>query len=394
MARQPRITKLTVHQYRRQVEDMGYDYNGFNLVYQPGGRIETSGYVFTIETDAGVTGEYAGGVAVSYAQVGMVAQYLLGKNPLERELIWNDLKRALRKHDRFGMGPIDIALWDIAGKLYDAPIAELLGGYRTTLPAYASTYHGDENGGLSSPEAFAEFALECRELGYPAFKIHGWGNGPMAREVAAVLATREAVGPEMDLMLDPACEYDTFADALKVGRACDEARFFWYEDPFKDGGLSSFAHRKLRQLIRTPILLGEHVRGFELHVDQIVAEGTDFVRADAYYDGGITGLMKLAHAAEGFGLDCEIHAPGPAHRHCMAALRNSNYYELGLVHPKVGRTRRGGALYADGYSDALDAIDARGHVPVPQGPGLGVTIDWDWVRAHETGVVVYDTQSG
>ncbi len=390
MARHPRITRLTVRQYRWQLDDMGYDYNGFNLVYQAGGRLQQTGYVFTIETDAGVTGEYAGGSANSYTQVGMVAPYLLGKNPLERERIWNDLKRALRKQDRFGLGPIDIALWDIAGKLYDAPVYELLGGYRTTLPAYASTYHGDENGGLDSPEAFADFALQCRELGYPAFKIHGWGRGPIAREVATVLKTREVVGDGMDLMIDPACEYETFGDALKVGRACDAAGFFWYEDPFKDGGLSSFAHRKLRQLITTPILLGEHVRGFELHVDQIVADGTDFVRADADYDGGITGVIKLAHAAEGFGLDCEIHAPGPAHRHCMAAIRNTNYYELGLVHPKAGSNRKGRGIYGDGYSDALDAVDERGHVPVPRGPGLGVALDWEWVRAHEAGVVVYE----
>ena len=77
-------------------------------------------------------------------------------------------------------------------------------------------------------------------------------------------------------------------------------------------GVSQFAHRKLRQLIKTPLLLGEHVRGLEPQVDLIAAEATDFVRADPDYDGGITGVMKIAHAAEGFGLDVEIHAPGPA----------------------------------------------------------------------------------
>ncbi len=390
MTRDLRIRRLTVYQYAHPIKDMGYDYNGFNHVYQPGSMIEGGGYVFTIETDAGITGEYAGGVGISYAQVAICAQYLLGKNALQRELIWNDLKRALRKHDRFGLAPIDVALWDIAGKAYDAPIAELLGGYRTSLPAYASTYHGDENGGLSSPEAFAEFAVECKEIGYPAFKIHGWGQGPITREVATVLKTREAVGPAMDLMIDPACEYNTFADALKVGHACDEAQFFWYEDPYKDGGTSAFAHRKLRQMITTPILLGEHVRGFELHVDQIIAEGTDYVRADVDYDGGITGVMKLAHAAEGFGLDCEIHAPGPAPRHCMAAIRNTNYYELGLVHPKLARGKQPSPLYQTEYSDSLDSVDAQGHVPVPTGPGLGVTINWDWVHQHETGKVVYE----
>lgn len=383
-----RITRLTIHQYRWETSDLGTDYNGFNMVYEAGARLPVTGYVLSIETNAGVTGVYAGGDSIAYAQVGAVAHYLLGKNPLERERIYNDLKRALRKHDRLGIGPIDIALWDIAGKLYNAPISELLGGFRTSLPAYASTYHGDDNGGLASPEAFADFAQECRELGYPAFKIHGWGNGPIEREVATVLAVRDRVGPAMDLMIDPACEYNTFADALRVGHACDEANYFWYEDPFKDGGISAFAHRKLRQLIRTPLLIGEHVRTLEPHVDLLIAEGTDFVRADADYDGGITGLMKIAHAAEGFGLDCEIHAPGPAHRHCMAALRNTNYYELGLVHPNVKNDHV--PIYQGDYSDNLDAIDARGHVPVPQGPGLGVEIDWEWVKAHEIGVVTYE----
>ena len=388
MARQPRITRVRVHQYAWEIPDLGTDYNGFNSVYSPGSRARAGGYVLAIETDAGLTGEYVGGNAASYAQLGMFASYLLGKNPLQRELIYNDVKRGLRKFDRMGIGPVDIALWDFAGKLYGSPISELLGGYRESLPAYASTYHGDENGGLDSPEAFAEFAVRCREMGYPAFKIHGWGNAPIEREVANVLAVRAAVGPAMDLMIDPACEYNTWADALKVGRACDEADFFWYEDPFKDASISQQAHKKLRQFIKTPLLIGEHVRTLEPHVDLIVAEATDYVRADPDYDCGITGLMKIAHAAEGFGLDVEIHAPGPAQRHCMASIRNTNYYELGLVHPKIERTKP--PIYACGYADELNSVDRRGHVSVPTGPGLGVTIDWEWVKRHEVGVKVWE----
>jgi L-alanine-DL-glutamate epimerase-like enolase superfamily enzyme len=385
-----KIRRVTVHQFEWSMPGLGLDYNGFNKVYLAGSTIPNTGYVFTIETADGVTGEYVGGDGAAYAQVAMVAPYLIGRSALEREKIWSDLKRALRKHDRFGMGPIDIALWDIAGKAYGAPVYELLGGFRTSLPAYASTYHGDENGGLASPEAFADFAVQCKEMGYPAFKIHGWGNGPIQREAATVLATRAAVGPDMDLMLDPACEYDTFGDALKVGKACDEANFFWYEDPYKDGGQSAFAHRKLRQMIRTPILLGEHVRGLELHMDQVIADGTDYIRADADYDMGITGVMKRAHAAEALGLDCEIHAPGPAHRHCMASIRNTNYYELGLVAPGLDRRSEHCPVYADGYTDDLESVDERGCVPVPQGPGLGVQIDWDWVAKAEVGKVVYE----
>ncbi len=388
------ITRITVIEYGYTLADLGSDYNGFNSVYLPGAKREARGHVLTIETNEGVTGEHAGGDRNTYAQVGQVASYLIGKNPLERERLYNDMKRALRKVDKFGLSAIDIALWDIAGKAYGAPLYELLGGWKRTLPAYASTLHGDHvaTGGLSSPEAFADFALQCREMGYSAYKIHGWGNDPadrgyIRREVANVLAARRAVGDTMDLMLDPACEYDTWADALRVGRACDEAEFFWYEDPYKDGGISAFAHKRMRELIKTPLLLGEHVRNVESHIDFSLAGGTDYLRADAHYDGGVTGLMKIAHAAEGLGMDVEIHAPTPEHRHCMASIRNTNYYELGLVHPSIRTTRA--PIYLD-YSDDLDAIDKNGHVPVPQGPGLGVTIDWEYVRRHETGRVTYE----
>jgi L-alanine-DL-glutamate epimerase-like enolase superfamily enzyme len=284
---------------------------------------------------------------------------------------------------------IDIALWDIAGKLLNAPIYQLLGGWKKKLPAYASTYHGDENGGLSSPQAYADFAVQCKEMGYPAFKIHPWGRGPIKRELENVLTVRKAVGPDMDLMIDPACEYNTFADALKVGRACDEANFFWFEDPYKDCGISQHAHRKLRQLMKTPILIGEHVRTLEQQVGLIETEATDFVRIDAYMDAGITGAMKIAHAAEGFGLDGEIHGGGPAHRHIMASIRNTNYYELGLVVPGVKHTKA--PVYKDPHmQDELDIIDANGCVDVPEGPGLGAELDWQWVKAHQVGLITYD----
>ena len=386
-----RIKRLTVRQYNWTFRDMGTDYNGFNQVYLKGASCNETWYSFELETEGGITGEYIGAMGgVSAAQVAMVAQYLIGKNAFERELIWNDLKRALRQVDGYGLAPIDCALWDIAGKTYGVPVHQLLGGWRKTLPCYASTLHGDENGGLDSPEAFGDFAVQCKELGYPAFKIHGWGNGSIKREVATVLATRKAVGDDMDLMIDPACEYNTWADALKVGRACDEANYFWYEDPYKDGGLSAYAHKKLKSFIKTPILLGEHVRGIELRVDQLIAEGTDYVRADVDYDGGITGVMKLAHVAEGFGVDCEIHAPGHAPRHCMAAMRNTNYYELGLVHPKVPGWKSQHQIHADDYSDDLDSVDSNGCVDVPEGPGLGANLNWDWLNKVETGKVVYE----
>lgn len=382
---EPRITGIEVHEYSYTLRELGTDYNGFNLVYEPGGSSHQTGYVLRIITDAGIVGEYAGGSATDYATVASFVHYLIGKNALERERIYTDVRRALRQKAHIGLAVIDIALWDIAGKFYQSPIYRLLGGYKDRLPCYASTYHGDHAGGLNSPQAYAEFAVQCRAMGYPSFKIHGWGRAPISQEIATVAAVRDAVGPDMDLMLDPACEYTTFGDAFKVGRACDDARFFWYEDPFRDGGVSQFAHRKLRQLIRTPLLMTEHVRSLEPHIDFAIAEATDFIRGDVGYDG-ITGVMKVAHAAEALGLDIEFHGPGPAQRQCMASVRNTNYYEMGLVHPKA-QAIHDIPLYEDGYRDALDAVDADGCVPVPQGYGLGVAINWEWVKRHHTGVV-------
>ena len=216
---------------------------------------------------------------MDFVAIAGLAPILIGRNALGREVIYNDLKQAIRQQARMGTGVVDIALWDLAGKYHDAPIYELLGGSQKKLPCYPSTYIGDHQpGGLNSPEAYADFAEYCLGLGYPAYKIHGWQDSPIKEQIAVVEAVGKRVGGKMDLMLDPFCAIQTFGDALKLGYACDEYGFFWYEDPFRDGGVSAHAHRKLRQLIKTPLLQLEHLRGLESHVDFIEAEATDFVR--------------------------------------------------------------------------------------------------------------------
>ena len=79
---------------------------------------------------------------------------------------------------------------------------------------------------------------------------------------------------KMNLMIDPCCVYETYADALRVGRACDENNYFWYEDPLQDGGVSFYAHKKLRQTLKTPLLQGEHLHLVETHTDMAIAEAT------------------------------------------------------------------------------------------------------------------------
>ena len=383
MKKKPTITSIEIIEYETRLPDLGREPTIGIAVYKKGSTLKMRFRGLLVHTDLGITGETFGGVGANYAAIAEMAPHLIGRNALEREPIYQDLKQAMRQQARMGTGVIDIALWDVAGKYHDCAVYELLGGTRKKLRCYASTYVGDhEEGGLNSPEAYADFAQACLEMGYPAFKIHGWQDASIQDQIALVRAVGQRVGSKMDLMLDPFCAIRTFGEALKLGRACDEHGFFWYEDPFRDGGVSAYAHRKLRQLIRTPLLQLEHLRGLESHVDFIVAEATDFVRGDPQYDGGITGVLKIAHAAEGFGLDVELHGAGPDRRHLMAAIGNTNYYEMGLLHPCCPPFHT--PHYRGDYAERIDVIDDQGCIEVPEGPGLGVQYDWDFIERHIT----------
>jgi L-alanine-DL-glutamate epimerase-like enolase superfamily enzyme len=387
MSQSPKVRGVEVTEFWYDAPDLGPDPTIGFPIYTPGASMRMNLHALRILTDSGVTGEYVGGSAAEYSTIGMIASRLIGRNALEREAFYNDMKRHLRQVARLGLGVVDIALWDFAGKLDGKPIYQLLGGRNKPLPAYASTSVGDRVvGGLDSPQAYADFAERCHELGYRGFKIHPWGDAALEEHVAVVRAAGERVAGKMDLMLDPFCTLRTFADALRVGRACDEYGYLWLEDPFRDGGVSTFAHRKLRELIRTPLLELEHVRGLEAHVDMIVGEGTDFVRADPDYDGGVTGVMKIAHAAEGFGLDVELHGPGPVRRQLMASIENTNYYEIVALHPVAPNFV---TVAHREYTDQLEEIDESGCVAVPTAPGLGVVYDWEMIRGHRIDVTIY-----
>jgi L-alanine-DL-glutamate epimerase-like enolase superfamily enzyme len=357
-----------------------------NLRYAPEEALTVSRYAVRIRTDDGAEGAYVThwvGTPAALAQTIMLAPHLLGRDPEDREQIYDDLKRELRAYDHMGHGPLDIALWDLVGRMHNISVSAMLGRYRSRLPTYASTHHGQEDGGgLDSPEAFAEYAIACRELGFAAFKIHGWHDGDRRREARNVLGARAAVGADFPLMLDPACQLRTYADALYVGRACDEAAFFWYEDPYRDSSVAAHGHKMLRAHLKTPLLVTEHVRGLEQKANFVLAGGCDFIHADPEYDMGITGAMKIAHFGEALGIDVQMHACGPAHRACVAAMRNTHFYEMALIGP--GMPNAVPPVYACGYSDQPDAVGKDGCVAVPTGPGLGVTYDWDFVMQNRT----------
>ena len=383
----PIIKKITFNRYEFPLENMRQHI--LSSCYEPGSKTSRKVISIKIDTDLGISGEYFSIAPGTYDQMRAIATLLIGENGLNRENFYNLAKVILRKQDKMGIGPMDIALWDLAGKYYDTPIFRLLGGNRTKLPAYASTLHGDySKGGLNSPEAFRDFAEQCYDMGYKAFKIHPWAPADIDQEVKVVNEVGK-LSSKMNLMIDPCCEYETYADALRVGRACDENNYFWYEDPLRDGGVSFYAHKKLKQALKTPLLQGEHLHLVETHTDMAIAEATDFWRADPEYDGGITGTMKIAHAAEGFGMDLELHIAGPAQRHCMAAIRNSNYYEMGLLHPQLSNPANI-PVYKNDYSDEIDSIDSDGYINVSEDPGLGVEYDYEYAKKFLIDTLVLD----
>ena len=259
MSRDLAIRRLTVREYEWKMPGLGVDYNGFNQRLRAG-RHGAQHRPRPHDRDRRRDHRRVRRrrPRSSYAQVGMVAQLPARQEPAAaRADLATTSSAPCASTTGWASGPLDIALWDIAGKLYDAPIYRAAGrlpddpaGLRQHLPRRRERRPLQPRGrSPSSPCSAGRWATRRS-------RSTAGATGPIEREVATVLATRKAVGDEMDLMIDPACEYDTWGEALKVGPACDEARFFWYEDPYKDGGISAFAHRKLRQIIKTPLLIG------------------------------------------------------------------------------------------------------------------------------------------
>jgi L-alanine-DL-glutamate epimerase-like enolase superfamily enzyme len=388
-----KIKKIELTLFEIELSNIIEDRGGIGIKYSPGQKGKHIRFGIKIFDNLGNVGEYIpprGRAKVIMSATEALSYYILDQNPFFRDNIYRQL-RGLTKHiGEVGIGAIDVAIYDLICKYLNISISDFLGGKTKKIIAYASTMSGDrEKNGLSSPEAYADFAEECYELGYKAFKMHGWTNGDVGEESNMIKAVAKRVGGRMKIMYDAACHLKTLTDALEVGKVCDDHDLYWYEDPYKDGGVSINGNRVLSEKLSTPILVGEHMRNFETSTDMIVNGASFFSRADPDYDGGITGSYKLATASEGLGIDCEIHSCGPAMRHLISAVRNSNFYEVNLVHPNC-KNAWSLPIYLDGYSDEIDCIDQNGNVSVSDKPGLGVSYDWNYIKKHTLEKLIID----
>ena len=346
----------------------------------PGPEHDATASLTHIITDEGVEGYNFGG---SPSMLGPARQLVVGEDPLDRERIWQTLTRSHRSfgtalHDR-NIGALDGALWDLVGQLTGLPVHKLLGGYRDKVPAYASSMVGDDiPGGLDTPQAYADFAEACVEQGYPAFKLHTWMapyDYSPRRVVAACEAVRKRVGPEIDLMLDPHHDYSRM-EALYIGRALEELGFHWIEEPMDEYSISSYVWLT-EQLDLT--VVGPETAGGRLatRAEWIVRHASDVSRYDVGL-GGLTALMKCVHLCEAHGVALEVHGGGHANLHALGAMGiPGEYYEQGLLHPHYDYENA-----QPWFTERVDAIDAEGNVNVPQAPGLGLAIKWDFINAN------------
>lgn len=333
----------------------------------PSGKMARTA-LLRIITDEGIEGlsTYGGG-----ANLAEVKYQLLGEDPLNKERIWQKFWRNLRT-SKLGLaiGPVDCALWDIAGKVANQPVYKLLGGMRDKIPAYASTVTLD-----SIPE-FMELAEDCLNKGYKAIKLHAWGRLEQDAELCREL--RKLTGPDIPLMYDASSMFNIYEDAVWFGRQLEEQDFYWYEEPMDH--FNTMALARLAKELDIPLAVAEATHGGPWDaMAQIQAGAADIILTGPLdeYKGGLTGVMKTAHICEGYGMMCAIHGGAIAHLHAACAIYNSKYFE-----------RLVPATYyaAPGIRDASTDIDSEGFAAPWDVPGLGYDIDWAWMEKHAIGV--------
>ncbi len=295
-----------------------------------------------------------------------VTAALLGRDPLAREELWNDLYAA--RLSLVLISYADVALWDLAGRLEGKPVHALLGEgtQRKRIAVYKSTPFN-----VGPPQAYADDAVRTREEGYRGYKIHPYrdwqGPNDAEKDIPVYIAVREAVGDDWPLMCDNFWSYD-FDQALRVGHVLDGLGYAWYESPMPENDQWIDRYVRLRQELRTPICAPETAEGaHEVRARWLDAGATDMGRLDVFY-GGITSCWKVAKDCQRRGVAMDLHCALWPHLQVF------------------GATTDAAIPYMEGYGGAMRyELDADGCVAIPDAPGVGYDLDWEFIRAARVG---------
>lgn len=337
-----------------------------------------------ITCDNGLTGwgECLGPADINAAVLRSMAGLLIGRDPLEIERLWLEIYNQFRDQGQRGpihtaLSGIDIALWDIAGKHFDAPIHQLMGGaWRTRIPAYATGGFRPE-GGDHAGAAAAEMAA-CVADGFDAVKIKiGYG---IASDLAAIKAVRDAIGPDVELMIDANHGYD-MTDAIQIGRRAAEYDIGWFEEPVVPEALS--AYRQIRERQPIPVAAGETWHG-RWAVNEALKQGTvDILQPDVCGVGGLSEARKLITLADVHDVRIVPHVWGTA----VALAAGLQFHAILPQSPPSHEARSPRLEFDQTYNPFRQEIVTQpiehenGIVAVPDGPGLGIEINREALAA-------------
>ena len=335
-----------------------------------------------VHTDSGISGigegTFWGYPAATHSVIEVLKKYLIGQDPLRIEHHWQNLYRA---HCFRGaavssaLAAIDIALWDIAGKHYGAPVYQLLGGMvRDKVRLYAMT-------GGGSVEEIVEKANAYVDEGYSAIKInpipldhHLMGHSELIKEtVARVAAVRDAVGSHVDIGVEMHRKLGP-GEAIAIGAELERFHLMFYEDPIPPENIQSW--REVAAQVRIPIATGERLYNIFEFRELLEARGVHIVRPDVGVAGGLSQCKKIAAVAESYNAYFMPHnAFSPvatiAHVQLDAAVPNFLIQEYGDDHKSPKR---------EVLKTPLEPKD--GYLSVPDGPGLGIELNDEFISSH------------
>jgi D-galactarolactone cycloisomerase len=336
-------------------------------------------HIVEIETDQGLVGwgECYGPARMTAAVVDSVAPWLIGEDPLRTDHLWRTIYARLRDHGQKGvviqgLSGIDIALWDIKGKHFGAPVHQLLGGtVRSEVKAYATGLYRRKSG--DPVHYLASEAAGYVTEGFSAVKLKvGFG---VEEDVAMTRAVREAIGNKVALMVDANHAYDSIA-AIKLGRMIEPYDIGWFEEPVPPEDIAG--HLAVKAALSIPVAGGEceFTRlGFR---ELLVARAIDIVQPDTCAAGGLSECKKIADMAEAFGVRYNPHVWGTgvaiaASLQLLAVLPPHTPPSLNPLEPMLEFDRTEHPIRQAILEEPIEHV--KGVVHVPDGPGLGIEID-------------------
>jgi D-galactarolactone cycloisomerase len=337
-------------------------------------RVRTA-VIIKIESDTGHTGwgETVGLPGLKSIIEEHYAPMLIGRDPREHRSIWRELWG-----QNFGngvaLGGVDIALDDLRGKILGVPVAELYGGrLREKVPVYASAMNYIE--GLDPLDYYPREAEELLGQGFRAMKMR-IGGQPIAKDLKAIEAVRNVVGPDVKLMADGNGAY-SIGTAIEMGRQLERLKFYWFEEPLPQRTPDYAGYEVLTAKLDIPIAAGEGITARGGFKDAIVRRVMTIVQPDVALAGGINECLFVAELARLWGIQCMPHTwaggiVNAASVHFLSLLPDASW----------GRTTETPMLEYDRVENPfrdhllVRSIEIKdGLATVPRAPGLGIEVD-------------------